>query len=159
MNMPGFIAPYHDIPHHSKEYPGGYHPQDAKELFNLRHSLLRNATDRTFGALKARFPILLSAPPYPLPTQVKLVVATCAIHNYIRSENPDDWLFRLYEQDHVPHMEDSLPQFEAQQLTTHIETPTVDIAFETEELEITSQLRDAIATELWSDYINDISPM
>ncbi|KAG6584314.1 putative nuclease HARBI1, partial [Cucurbita argyrosperma subsp. sororia] len=159
MNMPGFIAPYHDIPYQSREYTGGYHPQDAKELFNLRHSLLRNATNRTFGALKVRFPILLSAPPYPLQTQVKLVVATCAIHNYIRRENPDDWLFKLYEQDHVAHMEDSLPQLEAEQLTAHIETPTVDIAFETEELEITSQLRDAIATELWSDYINDISPM
>lgn len=160
MNMPGFVAPYHDVPYHSKDFPGGYHPQDAKQLFNLRHSLLRNATDRTFGALKARFPILLSAPPYPLQTQVKLVVATCAIHNYIRREKPDDWLFRLYEQDHLPHMEDSLPPLEAAQLVgTHIETPTVDIAFETEELEITSQLRDAIATELWSDYINDVSPM
>lgn len=159
MNMPGFVAPYHDITYHSKEYPGGYHPQDAKELFNLRHSLLRNATERTFEALKARFPILLSAPPYPLQTQVKLVVATCAIHNYIRRENPDDWFFRLYEQDHVPHMEDSLPQLEAEQLTANIETPIVDVAFETEELEITSQLRDSIAAEIWSDYINDISPM
>uniref|UniRef100_A0A9I9EMA0 Nuclease HARBI1 n=1 Tax=Cucumis melo TaxID=3656 RepID=A0A9I9EMA0_CUCME len=159
MNMPGFVAPYHDITYHSKEYPGGYHPQDAKELFNLRHSLLRNATERTFGALKARFPILLSAPPYPLQTQVKLVVATCAIHNYIRRENPDDWFFRLYEQDHVPHMEDSLPQLEAEQLTANIETPIVDVAFETEELEIASQLRDSIAAEIWSDYINDISPM
>lgn len=74
-------------------------------------------------------------------------------------ENPDDWLFRLYEHDHVPHMEDSLPQLDAEQLTTQIETPIVDMAFETGELEITSQLRDTIAAELWSDYINDISPM
>ncbi|KAL4280977.1 hypothetical protein GQ457_03G012610 [Hibiscus cannabinus] len=71
-SMPGFIAPYLGVPYNSDEFPGGYHLQDAKELFNQRHFLLRNATDRIFGALKERFPILMSAPPYPLQTQVKI---------------------------------------------------------------------------------------
>ncbi|XP_058068801.1 uncharacterized protein LOC131218139 [Magnolia sinica] len=37
-----------------------------------------------FGVLKARFPILKSAPPYNLLTQVKIVIACCVLHNFIR---------------------------------------------------------------------------
>ncbi|KAF5469174.1 hypothetical protein F2P56_013267 [Juglans regia] len=159
-NMPGFIAPYPGVPYCLKEYPSGYHPQDARELFNQRHSLLRNATDRIFGALKARFPILMSAPPYPLQTQVKLVVATCAIHNYIRREKPDDWIFRKYEQDSTAlQIESSLPPLEVEQPIMHIDTQALDIGVEAEQLEISSQLRDSIATEIWNDYIHDFSAM
>lgn len=159
-NMPGFIAPYHGVPYYLKEYPSGYHPQDARELFNQRHSLLRNASDRIYGALKARFPILMSAPPYPLQTQVKLVVAACAIHNYIRREKPDDWIFRTYDEDTaVLQIEEPLPPIEVEQPVMHIDTQALDIGIETEQLEISSQLRDSIATEMWNDYIRDLSAM
>ncbi|KAF2309124.1 hypothetical protein GH714_000688 [Hevea brasiliensis] len=112
-NMPGYIAPYDGIPYHTNEYPIGYHPQDPRELFNQRHSLLRNATDRIFGALKARFPILLSAPPYPLQTQSMI----------------------------------------------QVENQAVEIAFEMEQLEFSSQLRDSIASTMWDDFIRDLSAM
>lgn len=158
-NMPGFIGPYNGIPHHPNEYARGYHPQDPRELFNQRHSLLRNATDRTFGALKARFPILMSAPPYPLQTQVKLVVAACAIHNYIRREKPDDLIFRMYKQDNMLEIEESLPPLEVEQSMIPVENQAVDIAFETEQLEYSSQLRDSIANSMWEDYIRDLSAM
>ncbi|KAF3437145.1 hypothetical protein FNV43_RR19898 [Rhamnella rubrinervis] len=159
-NLPGFIAPYPGVRYHLKDFPGGCHPQDAKELFNQRHSLLRNATDRVFGALKARFPILLSAPPYPLQTQVKLVVAACAIHNYIRREKPDDWIFKMFEdEDTVLQIEEPLPPLEVEQPIIHIENSALDIAFETEELEFTSELRDSIATDMWNDYIQDFSSL
>lgn len=156
-NIPGFIAPYPGVPYGLLEFGGGFQPQDAKELFNHRHSLLRNATDRTFGALKARFPILMSAPPYPLPTQVKLVVAACAIHNYIRGEKPDDWIFKMYEQEAGLPPEDSLPPLEFEQPEIHAETQNLDVPFETEQLEHTSQLRDFIAAEIWNSYIPDFS--
>ncbi|CAK9185763.1 unnamed protein product [Ilex paraguariensis] len=157
-SIPGFIAPYPGIPYGSFEFGGGFHPQDAKELFNHRHSLLHNATDRTFGALKARFPILMSAPPYPLPTQVKLVVAACAIHNYIRREKPDDWIFKMNEQEAGLPFEDSMPPpLEAEQPLMHDETQVLDIPFETQEVEHSSQLRDAVASEIWNSYIRDVS--
>ncbi|KAJ7970260.1 DDE_4 domain-containing protein [Quillaja saponaria] len=158
-NVPGFIAPYHDTAYHSKEFPSGFHPQDAKELFNQRHSLLRNASDRILGALKARFPILMSAPPYPLQTQVKLVVATCALHNYIRKEKPDDWIFRMYEQDSLLQTEESLPPIEVEQPTMQVETQSSNISFDSEQLELDSQFRDSIADEMWNDYINNLPPM
>ncbi|GKC49755.1 hypothetical protein Tco_1072500, partial [Tanacetum coccineum] len=55
------------------EHENGFKRQDAKELFNHRHSLLQSFTDRTLIALKEHFPILMSAPSYHLPTQVMLV--------------------------------------------------------------------------------------
>ncbi|KAM7495018.1 hypothetical protein LguiB_029627 [Lonicera macranthoides] len=157
-NIPGFIAPYPNVPYSLLEFSGAFHPQDAKELFNHRHSSLRNATDRTFGALKARFPILMSAPPYPLPTQVKLVVAACAIHNYIRREKPDDWIFKMYEEDvGLLPMEDSMPPLEIEQPLMVEEKQVLDSPFDEEELERSLQLRDAIAAEIWNDYIHDFS--
>ncbi|XP_021678951.1 uncharacterized protein LOC110663830 isoform X2 [Hevea brasiliensis] len=129
-NMPGFIAPYNGIPHHSNEYSSGYHPQDLRELFNQRHSMLRNATHRIFGALKARFPILMSAPPYPLQTQ-----------------------------DNMIEIEESLPPLDVEQSMMQVEKEAVDIAFETEQLEFSSQLRDSIASNMWDDYISDLSVM
>ncbi|GAV66874.1 DDE_4 domain-containing protein [Cephalotus follicularis] len=158
-NIPGFIAPYTGVCYHTKEFPSGYHPQDAKELFNHRHSLLRNATNRIFGALKERFPILMSAPPYPLQTQVKLVVAACALHNYIRREKPDDWIFKMYENDNtILQMEESLAPVEVEQPMMHGEK-ALDIAIATDQLERTAEVRDSIAADMWDDYICDISTM
>ncbi|KAF7822226.1 putative nuclease HARBI1 [Senna tora] len=156
-NVPGFIAPYSNTLYHSKEFPSGYHPQDGRELFNLRHSLLRRATDRTFEVLKARFPILISPPPYPLQTQVKLVVVACALHNYIRMEKPDDWLFKKYEEDTSLQREDSLPPLEAEQPKSTFHMQSLDATFDAEQLQFATQRRDSIATEMWNDYIRDMS--
>ncbi|QHN76654.1 hypothetical protein HN51_054156 [Arachis hypogaea] len=162
-NVAGFIAPYSNTPYHSKEFPSGYTPRHAGELFNQRHSLLHSISDRTFGALKARFPILMSAPSYPLQTQVKLVVATSALHNYIRSEKPDDWIFKMYGEGMPFSMEESLPSLEEEVLPmSHIEShthPPLDSTFYADEIALASQLRDSIATEIWNDYIHGLPPM
>ncbi|XP_031092604.1 uncharacterized protein LOC115997231 [Ipomoea triloba] len=149
-NIPGFIAPYRDSSYAFLEFDGGFLPQDAKKLFNHRHSLLRSVTARTFEALKMRFPILMAAPSYPLQTQVKLVVAACAIHNFIREENPEDWIFKIYDQEAGLAQEDPMPPLETEQ---PIETQVLNIPFETEHLEQVSQLQDSIASEIWNDYL------
>lgn len=137
-NIPGFIAPYPGVSHTQLE--------DARELFNHRHSILHNVTGRSLAALKERFPILMSAPPYPLATQVKLVIAACALHNYIRDENPDDWIFKMYLQEAM------VPVLEIEQPA---EMQLSDMPVGEEEVEHASQVRDAIATEIWNDYIRD----
>ncbi|KAJ4959429.1 hypothetical protein NE237_026540 [Protea cynaroides] len=154
-NMPGFVAPYHGVYYPLNEFPCGFGPQDAKELFNHRHSLLQDTSDRIFRILKERFPILLSVPPYPLQTQVKLVIAACAIHNYIRQENSDDWLFKMHEEESEPHVEPMM-QVEIDPLIS-TETPAVDIVCDEEQLEMASQVRDSIAAELWNDYMLDLT--
>ena len=53
-------------------------------LFNLRHARLRNIIERTFGSLKFRFHILTGAGShYHWDTQVKLLVALDALHNFV----------------------------------------------------------------------------
>lgn len=153
-NMPGFICPYQDATYPLQDCS---HPQDAKELFNHRHSLLSSTTDRIFAALKERFPILMSVPPYPLQTQVKLVVATCALHNYIRREKPDDFIFKMYDQENGLQMNDTLPPVEMDQPMMPIENQISGFDFESEQLESSSRLRDSIAAEIWNDYISDFS--
>ncbi|XP_026434306.1 protein ALP1-like [Papaver somniferum] len=61
---PSFITPYRGVRYHLKEC-GGNRPRYAKELFNLRHSSLRNVVERVLGILKRRFTILQVQPQYP----------------------------------------------------------------------------------------------
>ena len=46
--------------------------------------------ERTFGVWKARFAILAHMPSYKIETQTDAVIATMAIHNYIRKQNVGD---------------------------------------------------------------------
>ncbi|KAG6531882.1 hypothetical protein ZIOFF_005717 [Zingiber officinale] len=40
------------VRYHLQEFTGqGRHPENAKELFNLRHASLRNAIERIFGSV------------------------------------------------------------------------------------------------------------
>ncbi|XP_052483726.1 uncharacterized protein LOC105784917 [Gossypium raimondii] len=52
----GCITPYRGVRYHLKEF-GAEGPENAKELFNLRHSSLRITVERVFGILKKRFRI------------------------------------------------------------------------------------------------------
>lgn len=94
-NMPGFLAPYKGKRYHLNDYKGGgRQPRTAKERFNYHHSSLRMVIERTFGVLKARFPILKTMPSFPLPKQRFIVIASCAVHNFIRKFSQGDWIFR-----------------------------------------------------------------
>lgn len=82
------LCPYPGVPYHLKaQKQAAQRPANAKELFNLRHSRLRNVVERTFGALKKRFPILQHAPPYPMATQVHLIYAMTGLSNFIRRQH------------------------------------------------------------------------
>ena len=53
------MTPYQKVRYHLKEWDrAGDTPENAKELFNLRHSVLRNVVERVFSCLKHRFNIL-----------------------------------------------------------------------------------------------------
>ncbi|XLU95143.1 hypothetical protein S245_009495, partial [Arachis hypogaea] len=57
MLKPGILTPYRGVRYHLKEY-SVREPQNPKELFNHRHSSLRNVIERCFGVLKKRFLII-----------------------------------------------------------------------------------------------------
>ena len=83
-NAPGFLAPYRGVHCHLSEHRGR-DPQNAKELFNKRHSQARNVVERAFGIMKSRFGILRIAPQYCTDTQVKIVTACAVLRNFIRT--------------------------------------------------------------------------
>lgn len=65
-------------------------PQNACELFNLRHSGARNVIERIFGVVKRRFRLMVAAPEYSLEVQGKIIRAICVLHNFICVHNPDE---------------------------------------------------------------------
>nr|XP_040243870.2 uncharacterized protein LOC120963323 [Aegilops tauschii subsp. strangulata] len=73
-------------------------PQNAKELFNLRHAQLRNHIERIIGVVKKRFPVLKCASHYPIESQPDIVIACCALHNFIRNYKGGEQWFDQPEQ-------------------------------------------------------------
>ncbi|XP_059639674.1 uncharacterized protein LOC132282061 [Cornus florida] len=92
-----YITPFRSTRYHLNEIRGRV-PKTPKELFNHRHSSLRNAIERAFRMLKKRFRILVDEPMFRFENQVKLVIACCIIHDHIRGVMPDDPL--LNDVDH-----------------------------------------------------------
>lgn len=58
-------------------------PKNAKQLFNLSHSSLRNVIERIFGVAKKRFLCLKTAPEFSKQTQTKIMYVVTALHNFI----------------------------------------------------------------------------
>ncbi|XP_014503249.1 protein ALP1-like [Vigna radiata var. radiata] len=85
------MTPYRGIRYHLKEFTCRG-PQNARELFNHRHSSMRNVIERTFGVLKRRFPIIAcgTEPYYGLETMTNIILAYCILHNFIRGIDRDD---------------------------------------------------------------------
>ena len=89
-NRTGYLAPYKGERYHGLEYRQGHPPHTPKEVFNYAHSSLRNVIERTFGMWKNRFCILHNMPTFKLTKQIKIVVATATLHNYIIMNDDND---------------------------------------------------------------------
>ncbi|XP_073034997.1 uncharacterized protein [Primulina eburnea] len=90
-NVDGFLTPYRRVRYHKDAWGNrANEPHNYKELFNWRHSQARNIIERAFGLLKKRWAILRSPSFYPLKTQNRIIMACMLLHNFIRSEMPDD---------------------------------------------------------------------
>ncbi|XP_075654924.1 uncharacterized protein LOC142625105 [Castanea sativa] len=97
----GFLPPYHTERYHLRDFRGGDRPEGAKELFNYRHSSLRNVIERYFGVLKARFPVLKMMPRYKPCRQGNVMRACCTIYNFIQMATRNDRLFTQFNIDNL----------------------------------------------------------
>ena len=70
-------------------------PQNAKELFNLRHSVLCNIIKHIFGVLKHQWWILQIPPEYDMDIQAHIPAALCALHNFMHSQEPDTYFLEI----------------------------------------------------------------
>jgi len=83
-NEYGYLGPYKGERYHFQEFRHRGQPSGRKEVFNRAHSSLRNVIERSFRVWKQRWKILQNILAYPYKTQVEIVVASMALHNYIR---------------------------------------------------------------------------
>ncbi|KAK9132868.1 hypothetical protein Scep_012396 [Stephania cephalantha] len=136
-----FLALFRGVRYHLSDFTGqGRHPENANELFNLRHASLRNVVERLFGIFKLRFTIFKTAPPFPFKIQAELVLACAGLHNYLRKEcRSDEFPIELDTEDALSSDSEEDDDFE--------------ILSETQEQqrENANQWRNFIATEMWSD--------
>ncbi|XP_050207583.1 uncharacterized protein LOC126657005 [Mercurialis annua] len=77
--------------------PSNNFPFPPPEIFNHAHAKLRNVVERSFGILKARFPILKIMPSYPINVQRNIIIACVAVHNYLRRMKVMDEFFEQFD--------------------------------------------------------------
>ncbi|KAG2400089.1 uncharacterized protein HKW66_Vig0100570 [Vigna angularis] len=136
------MTPYRGVRYHLKEF-SRRGPQNARELFNHRHSSLRNVIERTFGVLKKRFSIIASGtePHYELETMMNIILACCILHNFIRGVDRDDPFLN--------EVDNELNEREEQNVSSS--------QVREDDYRLGSTIRDAIADQMWRDYQNSFN--
>ncbi|XP_057774908.1 uncharacterized protein LOC130993865 [Salvia miltiorrhiza] len=135
-NSEGFLTPYKGVRYHLKEWgPDNRRPENAREMFNMRHTKARNVIERAFGILKMRWGILRSATYYPIKVQNRLIMACFLLHNFIRTEMEVDPIEQVW--DDIAHQnDDDEPQ----------DVEFVDVVESSSEW---NRWRDDLATSMW----------
>ena len=105
--MKGYLAPYKGERYHIPDFRGCSQPQGDEEIFNHAHSSLRNVVERTIGVWKNRWHILKDMKSFPLVKQEKIIVATAALHNFIRNCGKDEEFDRCDRNpNYIPEFQD-----------------------------------------------------
>nr|XP_016507895.1 PREDICTED: uncharacterized protein LOC107825535 [Nicotiana tabacum] len=112
-HMKGYMAPYKgdNVRYHLAQFRHGatrqlQEPRGRIEKFNYLHSSCKNIVESTFGVWKTRWSILRDMPFYHIDTQGDIVLATMAIHNYIRKKCNMDDAFRIAENErYIPSVD------------------------------------------------------
>jgi hypothetical protein len=146
-----FLVPYRGVRYHLREQTlANLKPKDKAELFNLRHSSLRNAIERIFGVLKGRFKIFNTYFPYDFSKQKHVVFACTALHNFIRRHEADD-IFELAEE-RAEWARGENEDNGGSEGTSDPPTTVVD-----EGSKAMEKFRDDIATAMWLQYSNELA--
>ncbi|KAM0052193.1 putative harbinger transposase-derived nuclease domain-containing protein [Helianthus debilis subsp. tardiflorus] len=137
-NTRGFMTPYRNM----RYWLADFRRQRAltkEEKFNHAHAQLRNVIERSYGVLKARFPILKQMAPFSFPIQRDIVIACFAVHNFIRKCNIRDQLFVEYGENTV---------FSEIQGGENVGQFVHDIEWGSQDIEYMTTLRNQIASQL-----------
>lgn len=138
------LSPYKKVRYHLREIQlSKLVPKDRFELFNYRHSSLRNVVERCFGVYKRRWRVFDRGHQFTLETQRDLVYCLCAVHNFINLfyKGGDDF--------------DTLGPYPTEEEEIDREVPDAltgaeSALFDTRGME---QRRDEISTAMWEDYL------
>jgi DDE superfamily endonuclease len=134
-NSEYIMTPYRGVRYHLKEQRlAAQKPENAHELFNLRHASLRSVIERIFGVIKRKFKILAQVAEYPIDTQIDLVLAICGLYNFI--------------QEH----EDISQEVESIEVEEDIEEDATTQEGSSVGSKYMNEKREAIAQQMWIDY-------
>ncbi|GJZ03940.1 putative nuclease HARBI1 [Tanacetum coccineum] len=102
----GYLVPYSKTRYHQSQFENEP-PNNMREAFNHKHSSLRSYIERSFGVLKKRWKILGRMPKFSVKTQIDVIIAAFALHNYIRNSSQEDMMFTIMDQhrDYIPQDE------------------------------------------------------
>jgi len=147
-NTKHYLTPYRGVRYHLREQAlANLRPATKEELFNLRHSSLRNVVERIFGVLKRRFRWLNLAPEYSLDVQIRIVFVLTALHNFIRSWESED-IFAEAEYAEERAREADLGE------QSNGDNNEVSHINDSQEME---EFRDKLAEAMWADYQTELS--
>ena len=148
-----FLPPHKVTRYHAQEFErSNWQPALGRELFNHRHSSLRMVIERSFGVLKARFPILSCMVNYKESRQHLVVSACCALHNFIRINNRRDEMFNSWENldvnrdDVQAENNGNSPESSASAERRHVREMS-DVAKKT-----MGEFRDDVTARMWEEY-------
>lgn len=133
------LTPYRGVRYHLIEFDlNGHGPANSKELFNLRHSSLRNAVERLFGVCKRRFPVLVKMSPYSFEFQCHIVHCCFLLHNFVR-------INQLYEDEFFAVDENDEPD-------NAVDDDDIEVEVGGAEMNALKAWRDGIADAMWAQY-------
>lgn len=81
----GILLPFMGIRYHLQDWKDAKKkPQNAKELYNLRHVRVCTVVEQAFGGLKRKWKIVrMTVPEYDIEEQKAFIYAVTALHNFI----------------------------------------------------------------------------
>ncbi|XP_056682834.1 protein ALP1-like [Spinacia oleracea] len=135
-----YLVPYPKIRYHKDQYKN-VPPTNSREAFNRAHSSVRSCIERSFGVLKKRWKILRQVPQFSKKTQIDVIMATFALHNYIRRNSPNDLMFNMLDQN-----PDYMPCEELPDVNDFRNTENSRVA--SKEMQV---IRDNIASLIWGN--------
>jgi hypothetical protein len=112
--MKGYMGPYKRKRYHLLAFHRGSQPRDMYEFFNHAHSSLRCTIERTFGVWKNKWKLLHCMSNFSYDKQVKIVVVSMTLHNFIRKNAIKDAEFQPYDDDEDLLSTDNINDNEAQ---------------------------------------------
>ncbi|KAL0011930.1 hypothetical protein SO802_007038 [Lithocarpus litseifolius] len=104
--MKGYLAPYKRISYLLQEFRRtGGSPRSRHEKFNHAYLSLRCVIERTFGVWKNKWRTIRNMPSFLFHIQILIVIATMALHNFVRLNDRDDRGFIHANRDSISRRE------------------------------------------------------
>lgn len=160
------MVPYMKVRYHLLEQAAAKcKPETPRELYNLRHAVLRNVVERVFGVFKRRWRSFNTAREFPLSTQIRLIYALMAVSNWIFDYDNFDHQKLLKEveeqtaQRALRQLDETVVKDEARLEAALLDYRALDdyqealeVAGLTGRSEIMEKWRDRLTDSMWNDY-------